>query len=402
VGDGVSTIAALVEAQINNSPSRGSADTSTLNFVRLDSSNRVELARQGCTGESVPPEGKRVLIQRMGNVANDVTDRVHPSVASAVALAARIVGLDIAGVDLVTEDVSRPLAETGGAIVEVNAGPGLLMHLQPVSGEPRPVGRAICDHLFPPGEDGRIPIVGISGTQPNALLARLIAHLLLLSGKRTGLASSEGLFFDRRQVHAGDCTSWDCATQVLMNKLVDAAVFEHGPRRMATEGLAYDRCLIGVVTGIDPAFTMPDLWLDDADLVFRVMRTQIDVVLAAGAAVLNAHDAQAADMGRLCDGDVILYGTDPALPALAAHREQGGRAVFLREGRVVLAAGDDETALFSRARRTAPATLGHALPWASALPAVAAAWALGLAPELIETALATFDAEQRAAAPATV
>lgn len=399
-GDGVSTVAELIESQINARPERGFADTAPLSPVRLDTSNRVELARQGCTGESVPPAGKRILIQRMGNVAHDVTERVHPAVAAAVALAARIVGLDIAGIDLVTEDVSRPLAETGGAIVEVNAGPGLLMHLQPVSGEPRPVGRAIADHLFPSDENGRIPVVGIAGTSPQPMLARLVAHLLQLAGHRTGLASSEGLFLDRRRLRAGDCTGHECATQVLMNKLVDAAVFEHTPRRMATEGLAYDRCLVGIVTGQDPDFAMPDLWLDDADFVYRVLRTQVDVILKGGAAVLNAHDERAASMAGLSDGEVVLYATDGTLPAVAAHRAKGGRAVFVRDGRIVLAAGDDEIRLFARKRGAAPVSPGEALPWDVVLPAVGAAWGMGLAVELIETALATFDAEQRAAAAA--
>jgi cyanophycin synthetase len=187
---------------------------------------------------------------------------------------------------------------------------------------------------------------------------------------------------------------------VLINKLVDAAVLEHDPRRLATEGTAYDRCLVGIVTDVDTAATMPDLWLDDADFVFRVMRTQVDVVLARGAAVLNAHDEVAASMAKLCDGAIMLYGTDAALPPLAEHRASGGRAVFLRDGRIVLAAAEGETVLFQRNRGAAPAALGGALPYECVLPAVGAAWALGLAPDLIETALATFDAEQPVAAPA--
>jgi cyanophycin synthetase len=399
-GDGRSTVAELIASQLNSDPIRGTTDAHTLNPVRIDSTARVELARQGVTADSVLAEGRRVIVQRMGNVCQDVTDRVHPSVAAAVSLAARIVGLDIAGIDLVTTDISRPLAETDGSIVEVNAGPGLQMHITPARGEARPVGRAIVDHLFPGGENGRIPVVGITGSHGNAMLARLVAHLLQLSGRRTGLASSEGLFIDRRRLRAGDCTSWECGSQVLINKLVDAAVLEHDPRRLATEGTAYDRCLVGIVTDVDTAATMPDLWLDDADFVFRVIRTQVDVVLARGAAVLNAHDEVAAGMAKLCDGAIILYGTDAALPPLAEHRASGGRAVFLRDGRIVLAAAEGETVLFQRNRGAAPAALGAALPYECVLPAVGAAWALGLAPDLVESALATFDAEQPVAAPA--
>jgi cyanophycin synthetase len=400
-GDGRSTVAELIDLQINSDPMRGTTDAHTLNMIRVDSGVRIELARQGLTAESVPAEGRRVVIQRMGNVSKDVTDRVHPSIAATVSLAARVVGLDIAGIDLVTRDISRPLAETGGSIVEVNAGPGLMMHLTPAEGEPRPVGRAIVDHLFPGAANGRIPTVGITGARGNAMLARLVAHLLQLSGRRTGLASSQGLFLDRRRVRSGDCTSWECGTQVLMNKLVDAAVLEHTPRRLATEGTAYDRCLVGIVTDVDGEATMPDLWLDDGDLMFRVLRTQVDVVLAPGAAVLNAEDGIAASMARLCEGAVILYGRDAALPAIAEHRASGGRAVFVRDGRIVMASAEGETVLFQRNHGATPAALGGALPFRCVLPAVGAAWALGLAPDLIETALATFDVEQPVALPVT-
>src|SRR5690606_26874483 len=142
----------------------------------------------------------RVLIQRNGNVAFDVTDLVHPSVAAAAALAARVVGLDIAGVDLVAEDISRPLEAQRGAIVEVNAGPGLLMHLKPAEGSARPVGPAIVEHLFPEEESGRIPIVGITGSKGATSIARLVAHLLRAAGGRIGLASAEGLFVNGRQL----------------------------------------------------------------------------------------------------------------------------------------------------------------------------------------------------------
>ena len=195
--------------------------------MRLDSAARLEIARQGMDADSVPADGQRVLVQRSGNVAFDVTDKVHPSVAATVTLAARIVGLDIAGVDLVAEDISRPLDEQRGAIVEVNAGPGLLMHLKPADGTPRPVGRAIVDHLFPEGDAGRIPIVGVTGTNGKTVVARLIARLLYLSGKRTGLACSEGLYLDRRLVQKGDRADFASGTRVLMNRNVDAAVIEN-------------------------------------------------------------------------------------------------------------------------------------------------------------------------------
>lgn len=166
-GDGRSTIAELIDSQLNTDPRRGTTEDYPLNRILIDEDPAVglELARQGIAPTDVPSAGQTILIQRNGNVAFDVTDTLHPDVVETAVLAARVVGLDVAGIDMVAEDISRPLAEQGGAIVEVNAGPGLLMHLKPAEGTPRPVGRAIVDHLFPDGESGRIPIVGISGSQ---------------------------------------------------------------------------------------------------------------------------------------------------------------------------------------------------------------------------------------------
>jgi cyanophycin synthetase len=389
IGDGRSTIGALIESQLNSDPRRGTSEDSPLNPVRLDSAARLELAHQGLSAESVPPEGRRVLIQRNGNVAIDVTDQVHPSTAEAVALAARVVGLDIAGIDLVAEDISRPLAEQRGAVVEVNAGPGLLMHLKPAEGSPRPVGQAICDHLFPEGESARIPIVGIAGSSEGTEIARLVARLMRLHGHRVGVASRDGLFFDRRQVDRRDGANWATAHKVLLNRNIDAAVFENGARTMAAEGLAYDRCQVGVVTDLDPSGLMEDLYIDSPDRLYAVLRTQVDVVLAGGASVLNAADERVVEMATLSDGEVIFYGRTDAVPALAAHRGKGGRAVFARDRDVVLATGADEHVLRGLAARVG--TGGHApSSLDNVVAAVGAAWALGIAPQLIRTGIETY------------
>ena len=191
-GDGKATIEELIETQINSSPSRGPAEENTLNFVRVDSAVRLELERQGLTAQSVPDKGRDVLIQRNGNVSIDITDQVHQDVADTVALAARVVGLDVAGIDLVCEDISKPLADQRGAIVEVNAGPGLLMHLRPSAGSPRPVGEAIVDYLFPPEQDFNLPIVGIAGSRGKSIVAELVASILHLTNDGVGLACSKG------------------------------------------------------------------------------------------------------------------------------------------------------------------------------------------------------------------
>ena len=381
-GNGRDSVAELIDIQINSNPLRGSSEEHPLNPVRLDSSARLELQRQGLRPDSVPAQGVRVLVQRNGSVAFDVTDKVHPETAEIAALAARIVGLDIAGVDLLAKDISRPLAEQNGAIVEVNAGPGLLMHLKPAEGEPQPVGRAIVDSLFPEGESGRIPVVGIAGTGDNSLLTRLVAWLLQLDGRRVGMACSEGLFQGRRWVQRGNRTDWSSMRKVLLNPGVDAAVFENGPRTLLGEGLAYDRCQVGVVTEIAPELRMEEFDILNADQMAGALRTQVDVVLPTGAAVLNAADARVAEMAKFCDGEVIYYSLFPEASPLAAHLSAGARAVILREGKVVLAQGSAETALADAASLPAGEPM---------LAGIAAAWALNLAPELIRAGLESFD-----------
>lgn len=401
-GDGRSTIAELVAAQINSDPRRGEDEIFPLDVVRVDDPPiRLELARQGYTRDSVPPAGQAVRVLRNGNLAIDVTDRVHPDVAEMAALAARVVGLDIAGVDLVAEDVSRPLADQRGAIVEVNAGPGLLMHLKPAEGQPRPVGQAIVDHLFPAAEDGRIPIVGVTGTRGTSLAARLAGWMIHLSGRHTGVACEDGLYLDRRRVDARPCDHWEAGQRLLINRAVEAVVLENGARSILTEGLAYDRCQVGLVTDLDPAGVVPDCHVETVDKLYDVLRTQVDVVLPDGVAVLNAEDEQVARMAPLCDGEVMFYGRDAAHPALAAHLAQGGRAVYVRGLQIVLAKGSDATPLIEL--RCLPQS--PELPAPDMLMAVLAAsgvaWALGLAPDLIRAGIKTFQAELPRAAKAS-
>lgn len=401
VGDGTHPITELIELQLNADPRRGRTEDSPLNPVRIDSAARIELASQGFDADSVPAEGVRVLIQRNGNVAFDVTDRVHPSVAAAASLAARTVGLDIAGVDLVAEDISRPLSEQRGAIVEVNAGPGLLMHLKPADGTPRPVGRAIVDHLFPEGETGRIPVVGITGCRATATIARLVARLLGLSGRRTGLACADGFFLESRQIEQRDCADRESGVRLLVNRMVDAAVIENGARTIATEGLAYDRCAVAVVTGIDVTDAMPDRDILSTEQLYSVLRSQVDVVLADGAAVLNASDPMVVKMAPLSDGEVIFYGTNATLPSIDGHRARGGRSVHTRDGIIVMASGADESVLTSI--DSVPMLAGGAQQQdiEAVLAAVASAWALDVPTDLIRAAIETTEDRQAVAPAAT-
>jgi len=397
-GDGVANIIALVDSQINTDPRRGSGEEFPLNAVAPQEGAEIilELGRQGLTAYSVPLAGQKVLIQPNGNVAYDVTDKIHPSIAHAAALAARVVGLDIAGIDLVCEDITRPLEEQRGAIIEVNASPGLLAHLKPADGAPRPVGTAIIAHLFAPGENGRIPIVGVTGTLGTSLIAKLTGCLLQLTNKHVGVVSGQGMYLDNRQVVAGDCIKWETGQRLLINRTLTAAVFESHARMILTEGLAYDKCQVGIVTDMEgmDSLGLAELHIRDGDDMANVIRTQVDVILPDGVAVLNADNAQVAELAELCDGKVIFYALDPDNEVVARHRACGERSVFMRDDAIVIADGATETVLLAlSALKTATARYP-----ASLLAAVAAAWALDVTPELLTAGLRAFDAAPKPSA----
>jgi cyanophycin synthetase len=387
-GDGRTCVTDLIDAQLNSDPRRGLNEDYPLNMIRIeyDPAVALELERQGLIGESIPAEGRRVLIQRNGNVAFDCTDEVHPETAAIVVRAARCVGLDIAGIDLVAEDISRPLGPQGGAIVEVNAGPGLIMHLRPAAGLPRPVGRAIVDYLFPDGADGRIPVVGISGTRGKTRVARILDEILNRAGRRVGLACSDGLFVERRPLAGGDCAHWGPAQRLLINPEVEVAIIENGPEAMLREGLAYDRCQVGVITNIDPSQIPVDGYVDSPERLCLLLRTQVDVVLPTGLAVLNAADPLVAAMAPLCDGEVILFAADPAESLLAAHLGGGGRALSVAAGQVVLLGAGPAEAVADLADL---GSAGAGVDLDSLLAAVAGAWAMGLTAEAIRDGVAS-------------
>jgi cyanophycin synthetase len=393
IADGMATVRELIARDINTDPRRGDAEEFPLELVLIEDNPAVlfEIERQGFAPESIPAAGVQVMIQRTGNVAFDVTDLVHADVAAMAELAARVIGLDIAGVDLVAEDISQPLEAQRGAIVEVNAGPGLLMHLKPAEGESRPVGKAIVDSLFASDDNGRIPIVGIAGSRGKTLVAQIVSRLLHLSGKHVGLACSDGLYLDQRQINRADCANWLGAQKLLMNRSIEAVVIENSITTILTEGLAYDRCQVGVVTNIDPAQLFADYYVETAAQIFNVVRTQVDVVLDTGVAVLNAADPLVANMAELCDGEVIFFAQDARLPVIEAHLQCGGRAVVLAAGSLVLATGSSQVAV---ARLAAIALLKDAVEESAELEhimaAVAAAWALGIAPDLIRSGVKSF------------
>ena len=395
-GDGTSTVEQLIDSQINTDPRRGVAEGFPLDLIRLDTPrgemSLLEIQRQGLEPSSVPEKGRIVVVQRNGNLNNDVTDLVHPEVAAVATLAARVIGLDIAGIDIVTQDISRPLEETQGAIIEVNAGPGLLMHVKPAVGQPRPVGKAIVEHLFGPNESGRIPVVGIVGSQQTTELSQLVAWLLHLSGKRTGLACKDGLYMDQQHLGKTDSRGFAAAERLLINRALDAAVFETTPALILDEGLAYDRCLVGVVTNMpDTDTTLIEKHdIQTADQMRTVIRTQVDLVLPEGAAVLNADEEAVTTLAELSDGEVVYYAKNPDNATLKAHLQAGGRGVFCKDGHVTLARGDQETQLFHLDLELIARLLKDGLHISTLLAAVATAWSLDIAPLLIRAGLKNF------------
>jgi len=241
--------------------------------------------------------------------------------------------------------------------------------------------------LFDSKQDGRIPIVGITGTHNTGRMARLVAWLVHISGKHVGLACSEGLYLDSRKVDAADSSTWDAGQRILMNRSVQAAVFENPCISILGQGLAYDKCQVGVVTDVSWHEGLREFDILDAEQTFKVARTQVDVVLPSGTAVINARDAQAVELAELCDGRVIFYAPSPEHPTLLAHRAQGHQVVCLREGNIVLAHGAQERPLL-RLDSLKPAKAAQP---EMVMAAVAAAWALDITPELIAAGLRTFE-----------
>ena len=393
VGDGQHTVAELIELQINSDPRRGEEEDFPLDTIRLDehTTSVLELQRQGLTADSVPEAGRSVLVMRTGNMIMDVTDQVHPDVAAQAVLAARIVGLDIAGVDLVAQHIDRPMHEQGAAIVEVNAGPGLLMHLKPASGQPRPVGQAIVKHLIAAQDSGRIPVVGLMGDGDTRRMAHLISWLLQLQGLRTGLSCSDGLFIDQRRLQAEDGMEWEEAERLLINRSMQAAVFESDARHLLAQGLPYDRCQVGIVTRMPGAQGLDDLYPLGDERMPSYIRTQIDVVLATGTAVLHAADPLVADLAHYCDGQVLFYADDENQDRLQRHRQEQGRVAFWRDGQLILAQGTQEQAVLSLQRPAVSRLIKNGrLSPTDILVAASAAWALDIHPDLIRAGVKSY------------
>ncbi|SHI64424.1 cyanophycin synthetase [Desulfofundulus thermosubterraneus] len=393
VGDGRRTVRELVE-EVNRDPRRGEGHGRPLSKIPLDAVAVACLDRQGLTPRDVPGKGQVVYLRdnanlSTGGTAIDVTEQVHPANARLAVRVARLTGLDVAGIDVVVEDIGRPLEEQGGAVIEVNAAPGLRMHTHPVEGLPREVGAAIVDHLFPPGVPCRIPIVAVTGTNGKTTTTRMIGAILARAGLVVGMATSDGIYIDGRRVLAGDTTGPVSARLVLAEPEIDAAVLETARGGILRAGLGYEGSDVGVVTNIsgdhlgqDGIETLEDL----ADVKSLVVET----VRKNGYAVLNADDPHVLAMAGRVRGKIIYFSLVPDNITVRRHLGAGGTAVFVKNGMLVVARGQQVRRLLSV--RRLPASLGgfarHNIQ--NALAAAAACLGLGVSMDHIRSGLESF------------
>ncbi|MDE2599257.1 MAG: cyanophycin synthetase [Rhodocyclaceae bacterium] len=399
IGDGEHTIRQLVDT-VNLDPQRGDGHATSLTKIRLDEIALGILAKQDMTVDSVPAKGARVILRNNANLstggtATDVTDDVHPEVAARAVEAARMIGLDVCGIDALAETLQRPLEEQNGGVVEVNAAPGLRMHLSPSFGKGRDVGKAIVDSMFADGENGRIPVVAVTGTNGKTTTVRLTAHMLTANGLRTGMTNTDGIYVQGQRIDTGDCSGPRSARNVLMHPDVDAAVFETARGGMLREGLGFDRCDVAIVTNIGMGDHLGLNYINTVEDLARVKQIIVRNVAPNGMAVLNGADPHSARMASACPGAVTYFATE-LNAVMAEHMAQGGRVVYRDGDAIVAREGKFELRL---PLVQMPLTMNGTIPFQvdNAMAAIAAAWALGLNWDRVMEALGTFSTDSETA-----
>ncbi len=393
IGDGTHTVKELVDI-VNSDPRRSDGHATSLTKIRFDDIALARLAEQGYTADSVPERGVRVVLRNNANLstggsATDVTDDVHPELAAAAVAAAQTVGLDIAGIDVVCDTMLKPLEEQGGGIVEVNAAPGLRMHLDPSFGKGRPVGEAIVGMMYPDSDNGRIPVVAVTGTNGKTTTSRLIGRIFEANGLRVGMTSTDGIYVQNQRIDDGDCSGPRSARNVLAHPDVDAAVLETARGGLLREGLGFDMCDVAVVTNIGLGDHLGLNYITTVHDLAVIKRVIVQNVAPTGTAVLNAADPVVAAMAPHCPGHVCFFAVDPTHPVLATHRAQGKRVLYVEQGDIVCGEGRRKHRIpLSRVPLTRNGTIGFQIE--NVMAAVATAWALGYDWETVERALAGF------------
>ena len=359
VGDGRQTVAELV-AETNADPRRGVGHEKVLTRIKLDERAAELVRRQGYALDDVPEPGvvvKLTLTANMstGGISIDRTLDAHPDNVQIAENAARVVGLDVAGIDFLAEDITESVREAGGGIVEVNAAPGFRMHTHPTVGEPQYVAKPVLDLLFPPGTPSRIPIVAVTGTNGKTTTSRMIAHIFKGVGRTVGMTSTDGILVDEQLVIRADASGPKSARMVLQNPSVDFAVFEVARGGILREGLGYERNDVGVVLNIAPDH-LGIGGIDTLEELAAVKQVVVEAVPRDGYAVLNADDPLVAEMWRVCDGEVVWFSMRADHPIVDDHCRRGGRAVVLERS----ALGD--MIVIRHGRRSMQLAWTHLLP----------------------------------------
>jgi cyanophycin synthetase len=398
-GDGRHTVKELVETT-NEDPRRGLGHEKVLTKIKIDDAAIELLEKQGYTLDDVPEEGAFVKLAATGNMSTggisiDRTWDAHEENVDIAEEAAQVTGLDVAGIDFLTPDISQPVRETGGAIVEVNAAPGFRMHTHPTEGEPQYVAKPVIDMLFPPGTPARIPIVAVTGSNGKTTTVRMISHIFSRMGRKVGMTTTDGIYIDERLVKKADASGPKSAQMVLQNPRIDFAVFEVARGGILREGLGYGRNDVAVVTNV----TGDHLGLREIETLEQlaeVKRVVVEAVPRNGTAVLNADDPLVADMRKHCSGSVILF-------SMQGHNDLVER--WVRRGRKAVALDRDERGeriVIRDGRRTMPIAYTHLLPATyegrarmmvqNSMAAAAAAHAAGAHLHDIRQGLRTFSA----------
>ncbi|GAA4399546.1 cyanophycin synthetase [Nibrella viscosa] len=392
-GNGISTVQALIDA-VNRDPRRGDGHQNLLTRIDVDEATLCILQQQQLTLESVLPAGQTLYLKKTANLSTggtaiDKTDEIHPEIAFMAERTARIIGLDICGIDLIAENISRPLKQAGAAVIEVNAGPGLRMHTHPSEGKPRDVGRAIADMLFPDGQNGRIPLIAITGTNGKTTTTRLTAHIVRRAGYNVGYTTTDGVYIGSFQIEEGDCTGPNSSRKVLMDPTVDFAVLECARGGLLRSGLAFDQCDVGVVTnvasdhlGLNNIHTLDDL--------AKVKSVIPETVKPDGYTVLNADNDYTYAMRSRVTCPVALFSTKPDSERIQAHCNQGGLAAVYENSYVTILNGNERIRI-EQATNIPLSFDGKALFMIeNVLAASLATYCQGIPTELIAEGLRTF------------
>ncbi|WP_426244434.1 cyanophycin synthetase [Nocardioides sp. LHG3406-4] len=401
VGDGTSTVEQLVELT-NADPRRGVGHEKVLTRIKVDDAAIEVLAGQGHRLDSVPDRGEMVKLALTGNMSTggisiDRTFEAHPENVEIAEEAARMIGLDIAGIDFICPDITEPVRETGGAICEVNAAPGFRMHTHPTIGEPQFISKPVVDMLFPPGTQSRIPIVAVTGTNGKTTTSRMISHIFKGMGRKVGMTSTDGVVIDERLIIKADASGPRSARMVLQNPRVDFAVFEVARGGILREGLGYERNDVAVVLNVQPDH-LGLRGIDTVEQLADVKAVLVEAVPRDGHAVLNADDPLVREMRRRCSGQVVWFSMEEpgseVREMIDAHCRRGGKALVLnpsdRGEMIVVKHGRREMQLAWT--HLLPATFGGRarMNVQNALGAAAASFAAGAPLHDIRQGLRTF------------